>query len=100
MSATSRELLWPPSLFLDLQVPHPQPMQPYNDNQAAMHIAPVPLFPERREPHGSRMSFCSGANTVLDNIGQLRDFENLISCPVLYAYEISKCKYLEKSFEW
>lgn len=67
----------------------PQPMQPYYVNQAAMHIVPIPVFPERKEPikvechfmtkKKSRMSFCSRTNTAQKkpvNIYVLTKYQN------------------------
>ena len=47
MASTTCELIWLKSLLHDLGVSHPQPMQLYCDNKAALHIAANTVFNER-----------------------------------------------------
>ncbi|KAH9750713.1 retrovirus-related pol polyprotein from transposon RE2 [Citrus sinensis] len=47
MASATCELIWLKSLLHDLGVSHPQPMQLYCDNKAALHIAANPVFHER-----------------------------------------------------
>ena len=47
MASATCELIWLKSLLYDLGVSHPQPMQLYCDNKAALHIAANPVFHER-----------------------------------------------------
>ena len=46
LASTTCELTWLKKLLLDLQVPHPQPMLLYCDNQATLHIAQNQVFHE------------------------------------------------------
>jgi hypothetical protein len=47
MSAVTSELIWLRGLLRELLVSHPQPMQLFCDNQAALHIAANPVYHER-----------------------------------------------------
>uniref|UniRef100_A0A2N9H044 Reverse transcriptase Ty1/copia-type domain-containing protein n=1 Tax=Fagus sylvatica TaxID=28930 RepID=A0A2N9H044_FAGSY len=47
MSAVTSELIWLHGLLRELLVSHPQPMQLFCDNQAALHIAANPVYHER-----------------------------------------------------
>lgn len=47
MANTICELTWLKAILSSLGVLHPQPIQLYCDNQAALHIAKNPVFHER-----------------------------------------------------
>ena len=47
MATTSCEITWLLQLLKDLQVSHPQPVNMFCDNKAALHIAANPVFHER-----------------------------------------------------
>jgi hypothetical protein len=47
MSAVTSELIWLRGLLREPLVSHPQPMQLFCDNQAALHIAANPVYHER-----------------------------------------------------